>query len=85
VVCEICSTNLAAGSYQSHLESQHEVFHSVVFQQDILVERPAVVYHVIELLAVGKYFYPVLHCISNLSTKWNVRWHFLDPHPQDLI
>jgi hypothetical protein len=24
--CEICGTSLAAGSYQSHLESQHNVF-----------------------------------------------------------
>jgi hypothetical protein len=24
--CEICATSLAAGSYQSHLESQHDVF-----------------------------------------------------------
>ena len=24
--CEICGTSLAAGSYQSHLESQHDVF-----------------------------------------------------------
>ncbi len=24
--CEICSTSLAAGSYQSHLETQHNIF-----------------------------------------------------------
>jgi len=24
--CEICGTSLAAGSYQSHLESQHNIF-----------------------------------------------------------
>jgi hypothetical protein len=24
--CEICGTSLAAGSYQSHLESQHDIF-----------------------------------------------------------
>jgi hypothetical protein len=32
VVCEICSISLAAGSYQSHLESQHDVFRLVVLQ-----------------------------------------------------
>jgi hypothetical protein len=26
VDCEVCDTNLAAGSYQSHLEMQHDVF-----------------------------------------------------------
>jgi hypothetical protein len=26
VVCEDCGTSLAAGSYQSHLETHHDVF-----------------------------------------------------------
>jgi hypothetical protein len=26
VDCEVCGTSLAAGSYQSHLETQHNVF-----------------------------------------------------------
>ncbi len=32
VDCEICSTSLAAGSYQSHLELQHDIFCSMVLQ-----------------------------------------------------
>jgi hypothetical protein len=85
VVCEICSASLTAGSYQSHLKSQHDVFRSVVLQQDIVVEHPAMVYRAIKLLAVGKYFCPVPHCVGNSSTKWNLRRHFLDPHPQDFV
>jgi hypothetical protein len=35
--CEICGASLAAGSYQSHLETQHNVFCSMVLQRDIVV------------------------------------------------
>ncbi len=38
-----------------------------------------------ELLAVGKYFCLVPHCVINLSMKWSLRRHFLDHHPQDLV
>jgi hypothetical protein len=38
--CEICGTSLAAGSYQSHLESQHDVFQPMVLQWEIVVNRP---------------------------------------------
>ncbi len=45
VNCEICGTSLVAGSYQSHLESQYDVFNSMVLQRDIVVDCPAVAYH----------------------------------------
>jgi hypothetical protein len=85
VVCEICGASLAAGSYQSHLETQHNVFHSMVLQRDIVVDRPAVVYRAIESLSARTYFCPVPHCIGEASTKWALRWHFLYRHPQDLV
>jgi hypothetical protein len=85
VDCEICGTSLAAGSYQSHLESQHAVFCSMVIQRDIVVDRPPVVYRAIKLLGAGTYFCPVPHCIGEASTKWALRWHFLFHHPQDLV
>ena len=47
VDCEICGASLAAGSYQSHLESQHDIFRSMVLQRDIVVDCPAVVYRAI--------------------------------------
>ncbi len=85
VDCEICGVSLAAGSYQSHLESQHDVFCSMVLQQDIMVDCPPVVYRAIKLLGVGTYFCPVLHCIGKASTKWALKQHFLFHHPQDLV
>ncbi len=69
VDCEICGASLAAGSYQSHLETQHDVFCSMVLQRDIVVDRPAVVYRAIESLSAGTYFCPVPHYIGEASTK----------------
>jgi hypothetical protein len=69
VDCEICGASLAAGSYQSHLESQHDVFCSMVLQRDIVVDRPPVVYLAIKLLGAGTYFCLVPHCIGKASTK----------------
>ena len=50
VDCEICSASLAAGSYPSHLESLHNVFQSMVFRQEIVVDCPPVIYHVLNCL-----------------------------------
>ena len=85
VNCEICGTSLAAGSYQSHLETQHDIFRSMVLQRDIRIERQPVIYRAIESIAVGKYFCPIPLCDGGASTKWNLRRHFLDRHPQDLV
>jgi hypothetical protein len=85
VDCEICHTNLAAGSYQSHLELQHDVFCSMVLQRDIVVDCPPVVYRAIELLSAGTYFCLVPHCIGEASAKWALRQHFSFHHPQDPI
>ncbi len=85
VDCEICGASLAAGSYQGHLELQHNIFHSMAIQQDILVKYQPVVYRAIKLIATGTYVCPVPHCVDKRSTKWSLLWHFLDPHPQDLI
>jgi hypothetical protein len=55
VDCEICGTSLAAGSYQSHLESQHNIFWSFVLQQDIVIDCPAVIYCAIESIAADTF------------------------------
>ena len=77
VDCEVCGTSLAPGSYQSHLESQHDLFYSMVLQLDIVVDCPPVVYRAIESLGAGTYFCPVPHCIGKGSTKWALRRHFV--------
>jgi hypothetical protein len=85
VNCVICGTSLAAGSYQSHLESQHDVFPSIVLQQDLVVECPPVIYPAIELIAAGAYSCPVPQCVGKANTKRGLRQHVLYPHPQDLV
>jgi hypothetical protein len=86
VDCKICGASLAAGSYQtSHLESQHDVFQSMVLQREIVVDPSPVIYRAIKLIAAGRYLCPVPHCIGKASTKGNLRRHFLDRHPRDLV
>jgi len=85
VECEFCGASLAAGSYRGHLETQHDVFRSFVLSRDIVIDRPAVVYRAIELPSVDKYICPVPTCAGETSTKWALRRHFLDRHPQDLV
>ena len=36
--------DLTAASLPSHLESQHDVYHSKVINQELLIERDALVY-----------------------------------------
>jgi hypothetical protein len=57
----------------------------MVFQREIVVNRPPVIYRAIKSAAVGKYICPVPRCSSKASTKWNFQRHFLDGHPRDLI
>jgi hypothetical protein len=53
--CEVCGASLAAGSYQSHLERQQDIFLSMVLQQEIMVDFPPVIYHAIQSITTGKY------------------------------
>jgi hypothetical protein len=85
VVCQICSASLQAGSLASHLETQHDIYCSFVLGRDIATERPAVVYPAITLIETGCYFCPVANCVGDASTRWNLRRHFMDHHPQDLV
>ena len=50
--CAFCGASLPAGSYQSHLELQHNIFWSFVLRQDIVIDCPAVIYCAIESRAV---------------------------------
>jgi hypothetical protein len=43
----------------------------MVLQQEIVVDRPPVIYRAIESIAVGKYICLEPHCGGEASTKWN--------------
>jgi hypothetical protein len=85
VDCEFCGASLAAGFYRGHLETQHNVFRSLVLSRDIVVDRPAVVYRAFELPSEDKYYCPVPNCAGKTSTRWALRRYFLDHRPQDLL
>ncbi len=85
MVCQICSASLQAGSLMSHLETQHDVYPLFVLSRDIVIERPAVVYRAIASTETGCYFCPVANCVVGASIGWNLRRHFMDCHPQDLV
>jgi hypothetical protein len=57
----------------------------MVLQREIVVHRPPVIYHAIESIAAGTYLCPAPHYVGKVSTKWNLRRHFLDRHPRDLV
>jgi hypothetical protein len=57
----------------------------MVLQREIMVNRLPVIYRAIELAALGKYIGLVPRCSGKASTKWNLRRHFLDQHPRDLV
>jgi hypothetical protein len=85
VDCRICGVSLAAGSLRGHLETQHDVYRSVVLNRELVEERPAVVYRAIALSTTGRYFCPVANCVGKASTRWNLCRHFLERHPHDLV
>ena len=85
VECEVCGASLVAGSLQSHLETQHDIFWLFVLNRDIVLACHTVVYRATELLSTGIYFCPVPQCGGQAGTRYNLRQHFLLQHPQDLV
>jgi hypothetical protein len=57
----------------------------MVLQREIMVYHLPEIYRAIESIPVGKYICLVMHCIGRVSTKLNLRWHFLYCHPRDLM
>jgi hypothetical protein len=76
VECDICGASLAAGSLRSHLETQHDTYRPFVLNQELTVEREAVVYQA-NADATGTYFCPVPACVGVACSKAVLRSHFL--------
>ena len=76
VECNICGASLAVGSLTSHLETQHDMYWSFVLNQDLAVERVAVVYQA-TVDATGTYFCPAPACVGVAGSKAALRLHFL--------
>ena len=83
--CDVCGVSLAPESFRSHLETQHDIFWSFVLNRDIVIARPAAFYPAIEVpdTSINCCLMPL--CPGQLSTRFNLRRHFLMQHPQDLV
>jgi hypothetical protein len=76
VECDVCGVSLAAGSLQSHLETQHDRYWLFVLNRELTVEREPWVYQAIAD-ATGTYFCPVPACVGVACSKAVLRSHFL--------
>jgi hypothetical protein len=76
VECDICGVSLVAGSLRSHLETKHDTYRSIVLNQELTVEREAVVYQA-ATDATGTYFCLVPACVGIVGSKSALRSHFL--------
>jgi hypothetical protein len=85
VDCDGCGASLATESLRSHLETQHHIFWLFVLNRDIVIAHPAEVYPAIKVPATGTYYCPVLQCGGFLSTRYNLRQHFMMQHTQNLV
>ena len=85
VECDICGADLSAASLSSHLMTQHDVYRSKVIDKDLVVEREPVVYTATTSGADGKLHCPVPGCVGEAYDRWNLRRHFCDRHPMDLV
>jgi hypothetical protein len=85
VDCDVCGASLATESLRSHLETQHDIIRLFVLNRDIVIARPAEVYHAIKAPDTSIYCCPVPLCLGQSSTRFNLRRHFLMRHPQDLV
>ncbi len=82
--CNQCRLLFSAFSLPRHLESQHGVYQSKVFEEEYLAGGPLVVYKCWQL-EDGKSQCPFPDCSGKLVSKWGMRWHFCVHHPSDLV
>ena len=81
--CKVYGASLAAEPIRSHLETQHDIFWLFVFNRDIVIAGPPVVYRATESPNTGIYFCPVAQCGGQLGTRVNLCLNFLMQHSQD--
>ena len=77
----------------SHLETQHDVHHSFVLNRDLTeteeeettADGEPRVYMATFSYTSNWFECPVPGCTGAPTTKWNLRGHFLDRHPNNLV
>jgi hypothetical protein len=76
VECDVCGVSLVAGSLQSHLETQHNMYWLFVLNQKLTVEHEPWVYQAIAD-TTGTYFCPVPACVGVACSEAVLQSHFL--------
>ncbi|EJK60561.1 hypothetical protein THAOC_19061 [Thalassiosira oceanica] len=85
VTCDHCGLEMSAKSLPGHLESQHGIYRSRVIDRDLVLDdRESITYAVMQSPS-GAWDCPVPDCPGSVQTPWNLRRHFRDRHPLDLV
>ncbi|KAL9183034.1 hypothetical protein ACHAXT_004821 [Thalassiosira profunda] len=89
VQCTRCGAELQASGLASHMASQHDVYVAYELESEFVEERVGtrepVTYRAFRSVD-GKWSCPVPGCpFEGTSKQWNLRPHFRDRHPLDLV
>ena len=84
VQCDTCGKDLSAASLGDHLESQHDIYQSKVINKSLVIDGPPRTFNC-EPNVAGCFHCPVPGCVGEATTKWNMRRHFVDRHPNDFV
>ena len=77
---------MLASSLGRHLSDVHDIYQSQVVSADLLEDRPPATYTVTHRRGrQGKLACPFPRCEGLLNDGWNLRRHFRDVHPMDLV
>ena len=83
VVCHQCNKTVQARNLTLHLNTQHNIYPQTLVDEDLLEERPAIIYRARPPNHRGKFECPVPGCLGELRDSYNLRRHFRDLHPKD--
>ena len=86
VECRQCGKVMLASSLGRHLSDVHDIYQSQVVSADLLEDCPPATYTVTHRRGrQGKLACPFPRCEGLLNDGWNLRRHFRDVHPMDLV
>ena len=76
--------DLSAASLGEHLATQHDIYQSRVINKNLIIDGPPCTFLGTANIN-GLFACPVPGCVGDITTKWNLRKHFVDPHPLDFV
>jgi hypothetical protein len=85
VECRQCGNVLKARSLGHHLADVHDIYQQAVVAEELLEDRPPVLYTVRAELHTRTLQCPYPGCTGRLRDGWMMRRHFRDLHLMDLV